>query len=164
MDATTVNAPDSRNPVLDIEALRRIRHRAQTLLRNVAPDLQAFLHDVDQRSFRTTPKSPSTERHTSVTTTSSCLMALSLTDTFARVYGFQDHETEKINQTVDAVFRQALRARWDSSRLPKDNAFSTTLVLRAYTHRHRPGHRNRPPSFREKPRITPRQGPSESRR
>src|SRR5262249_3998555 len=77
----------------------------------------------DGLTFVRTPTSAKNVDDVNVTTTCSCLMALSLTDQAGVVY-----DDPRVN--VPAAFRALVSAPWMSSGLTENNPFTTALVIR----------------------------------
>ncbi len=73
-----------------------------------------------------TPESQSAPDDVNVTTTCSCLMALSLTRKMDEFYG------KTYKEIASEIFNNLLEAPWMSSGLTENNAFTTTLVLRTF--------------------------------
>jgi ATPase family associated with various cellular activities (AAA) len=115
-----------------LKKLRQLRDRATLLLENVQIDLAPFVKS--DGTFRRKPDSPSTKGDVNVTTTCSCLMALSLTNTFHQFYKEKYKEKYKNSflKGAGTIFKTLVTAPWMSSGLTANNAFSTTLVLRAF--------------------------------
>lgn len=114
---------------VDLDRLRKLRAKAAELLRSIETDLRPFLHD-DGETFRRKPDSPSVQGDVNVTTTCSCLMALALSNEFRKFYSEDKASGE--SPKAQSVFGKLVRAPWMSSGLTANNAFTTTLVLRAY--------------------------------
>ena len=112
-------------PEIELKRLRRLRFDAESLLRSLVSDLNAFRHSEPNHGFRRTPTSKSMKDDVGVTTTCSCLMALALADKLDGVYG-----DKKGRDAATAIFDKILASPWMSSGLPENNAFTTTLVLR----------------------------------
>lgn len=107
-------------PECPLERLRELRERARKLLKGAGPELLMFLHS-DGSTFRRKPDSDSIPGDVNVTTTCSCLMALSFTNKLGDSY--------KSDKAIEA-FNKLVEAPWMSSGLTENNAFTTTLVLR----------------------------------
>jgi len=123
---------NSRMSEVSLKRLRQLRDRATLLLENVQADLAPFVKN--DGTFRRKPDSPSTEGDVNVTTTCSCLMALSLTNTFHQFYKekYKEKFKESFLKGAGAIFQSLVKAPWMSSGLTANNAFSTTLVLRTF--------------------------------
>jgi hypothetical protein len=117
-------------PEVSLKVLRQLRDRASSLLRNVVKDLTPFKKE--DGTFRRKPDSRSPAWDTNVTTTCSCLMALASTDQFRNFYKEEDAAPATPERRAARIFRTLLDAPWMSSGLTDNNAFTTTLVLRAY--------------------------------
>jgi ATPase family associated with various cellular activities (AAA) len=115
---------------ISLKVLRDLRDRASSLLRNVAKDLAPFKKD--DGTFRRKPDSRSPAWDTNVTTTCSCLMALASTDQFRNFYKQNGVADITAEDRALIIFRILLNAPWMSSGLTDNNAFTTTLILRAY--------------------------------
>jgi SpoVK/Ycf46/Vps4 family AAA+-type ATPase len=115
---------------LSLKVLRKLRDRASSLLRHIVKDLTPFKKD--DGTFRRKPDSRSPAWDTNVTTTCSCLMALASTDQFRPFYKQQGPNAIKPEDRAALIFRTLLTAPWMSSGLTDNNAFTTTLMLRAY--------------------------------
>ena len=118
-------------PEVSLDVLRGLRDRALSLLQNEVGDLTPFKKE--DGTFRRKPDSRSPAWDTNVTTTCSCLMALASTDKFRSFYK-NDEDSASIapGQGAAKIFQTLLDAPWMSSGLTENNAFTTTLVLRAY--------------------------------
>ena len=113
---------------LTLERLRRLRDRVTALSKEVINDLRPFAKD--DGTFRRLPTSRSAPNDINVTTTCSCLMALALTDSFQNFY--KTDTLEKTFEKATALLQLIVGAPWMSSGLADNNAFTTSLVLRAY--------------------------------
>ncbi|HTC92499.1 MAG TPA: ATP-binding protein [Terriglobales bacterium] len=111
---------------LDLAAIRRLGTDALKLLSHQFEDLAAFLNATDNLTFRRLPEQPSTRGDVKVTSTCSCLMSLTLSKQFHRVYGEDPKEQAK------RAFERVFNASWRSSGLGLNNAFSTVLVIRTF--------------------------------
>jgi ATPase family protein associated with various cellular activities (AAA) len=107
-----------------LAGLRTLRRRAQTLLAALVTDLQPFRHETAENGFRRKPDSKSIPNDVNVTTTCSCLMALSVAGKLRDFYG------DDSDRIVQQTFENLLNAPWMSSGLAENNAFTTSLVLR----------------------------------
>jgi hypothetical protein len=114
----------------ELEQLRNLRKRTGPLLIDLVPDLSAFLNEKNL-TFRRRPEQPSDEPDVKVTTTCSCLMAAALSRRLDDTYKSKTKKPKTVKDTVEAVFRRVVKAKWESSGLSEDNPFSTVLVLRA---------------------------------
>jgi hypothetical protein len=112
---------------VSLNRFRQLRDRASVLLENVLGDLTPFVKS--DGTFRRKPDSPSAEGDVNVTTTCSCLMALALTNSFQKFYS---EYKGKIEKKPSVIFQTLVKAPWMSSGLTANNAFTTTLVLRAF--------------------------------
>jgi hypothetical protein len=110
--------------------LRGLRARADEQLRHVVADLSSFLHGIDHETFLRTPESNVIEGDVNVTTTCSCLMAIALTNRFPKIYAVP--KGPALADKLTSVLRQVVDGPWMSSGLTENNAFTTTLVIRAY--------------------------------
>lgn len=117
-------------PEVSLDVLRGLRDRASSLLRNIVSDLTPFKKE--DGTFRRKPDSRSPAWDTNVTTTCSCLMALASTDKFRSFFKEDGSPSITPAQWAAKVFQTLLDAPWMSSGLTENNAFTTTLVLRAY--------------------------------
>ena len=115
---------------ISIQRLRDLKERADQLLNHVMRDLQAFLHE-DRRTFLRKPDSKSYSDDVNVTTTCSCLMALTSTHKFHDFYDSVKEPTPQ-NDRAQSIFKDVVDAPWMSSGLMSNNAFTTSLVLRTY--------------------------------
>jgi len=115
---------------VSLKMLRQLRDRASSLLGNIVKDLTPFKKD--DGTFLRKPDSRSPAWDINVTTTCSCLMALASTDQFRKFYAEEGSATVKPEERAEVIFGQLLGAPWMSSGLTDNNAFTTTLVLRAY--------------------------------
>ena len=111
---------------IDLKRLRDLRRRADKLLQTLVPDLEPFSQSDRLCGFRRKPDSKSEPDDVNVTTTCSCLMALTLAGKLCEFYPVDTR------QTVSEIFVNILKAPWESSGLPKNNAFTTTLILRTF--------------------------------
>ncbi|HWX22458.1 MAG TPA: ATP-binding protein [Candidatus Binatia bacterium] len=111
---------------LDLADIRRLRESALALLSNQGDDIAAFLHQKDKLTFRRRPEQRSVNADVKVTTSCSCLMSLTLTRQFPRVY------PAKPNERARRAFLRIFRASWKSAGLGLNNAFSTVLVIRTF--------------------------------
>lgn len=107
-----------------LTTLRELRGRAEELLTFAETDLKEFLHPYDGVTFLRTPVSERKRGDVNVTTTCSCIMALALTNKFQRVYKNSIDDAPK-------AFAFVTEAPWESEALKQNNAFTTTLVIRA---------------------------------
>jgi hypothetical protein len=107
-----------------IDRLRALRMRAHDLGTRVADDLKPFRHGKDKLTFRRRPESPSEVGDVGVTTTCSSLKALVVCRKWGELY-----QTES---ELEKAFAMVMQAPWKSSGLKESNAFTTTLVLRAF--------------------------------
>ena len=114
---------------VSLKRLRDLRKRARDLHRSVVSDLTPFVKD--DGTFRRKPDSSAQPDDINVTTTCSCLMALAGTHSFSEFYGNAALFGNAI-PTGSSIFRKLFQAPWMSSGLSDNNAFTTTLVLRAY--------------------------------
>src|SRR5260370_27836321 len=117
-------------PTLDLRKSRDLRSRAEKLLGYLGKDLHPFLQN-DGLTFRRTPDSRRDSLDVNVTTTCSCLMALTLTNRLEEFYVPNEKEearTQIANGKVSKAFRKVVDAPWMSSGLTENNAFTTTLV------------------------------------
>ncbi len=113
-------------PATELRRLRDLRHRAETLLTTLVPDLTPFKHLDELRGFRRKPNSESPAHDVNVTTTCSCLMSLSLTGRLTDFYGSNS------SKKIENIFTSLLAAPWMSSGLAENNAFTTTLMIRLF--------------------------------
>lgn len=109
-----------------IDRLRNLRTRAHDLGATIADDLKPFRHATDKLTFRRRPKDPSKTGDVGVTSTCSCLMALVMAGKWRDRDLYEDES--KVSQALDSI----MKAPWMSSGLDESNAFTTTLVLRAF--------------------------------
>ncbi len=107
-----------------LESLRALRAKADKLSVQIGDDLRPFLHS-DGLTFRRTPSSASIPNDVSVTSTCSCIMGLAAANQFEKFYGSGQAKAKEI-------LKRLIEAEWMSSGLSSNNAFTTTLVLRAY--------------------------------
>ena len=117
-----------------IGRLRKLRKKANGLARTLVKDLKPFLHEKDEMTFRRLPDSKSKLRDVGVTTTCTCLMALAIADKLKDLYN------PKPENTARKAFESVVSATWESSGLPESNAFTSTLVLRAFSFLKEKGH------------------------
>jgi hypothetical protein len=123
--------PNFPMPDISLTVLRKLRDRASTLLRTAPQDLAPFKKE--DGTFRRKPDSRSPAWDTNVTTTCSCLMALALTDQFRKFYGKTSaKDSQSPEKWAETIFKTLLQSPWMSSGLADNNAFTTSLVLRAY--------------------------------
>ncbi|RJP27480.1 MAG: AAA family ATPase [Candidatus Omnitrophota bacterium] len=133
-----------------INRLRDLRNRVNTLSSTLSGDLLPFLHEKDKITFRRLPDSESKDNDVNITTTCSCLMALSQTNKLSEFYLKKIQENEKSENKVgkrtsereenergrekgEKSFRKVFDYEdWRSSGLLKMNAFTTTIVVRTY--------------------------------
>ena len=113
---------------IDIKRLRVLRERVEELFKNLIPDLRPFRHKNRSNGFIRTPKSSSDPDDVNITTSCSCILALALTGKFEEFYS---DENLNIEELPTEMFRALFKAPWMSSGLSENNAFTTTLVLRA---------------------------------
>ena len=119
----------SRNyvmPDIELDRLRKLRQRAESLFGTLTSDLRPFQHTDELKGFRRKSDSKSPPDDVNVTTTCSCLMSLALSAKLGDFYR-QDGDV-KTKEIFNAVFL----APWMSSGLAENNAFTTTLVTRLY--------------------------------
>ena len=107
-----------------LRRLRALRERAARLNRTTVEDLRTFINRKDKVSFVPLPDYPSKDGDVSVATTCSGLMTLALAGELETFYG--EGYVEKTKALVAAI----LASNWDSSGLPLDNAFTTSIVYR----------------------------------
>ncbi len=109
-----------------LDTLRSLRSKASHLLGRVTDDLGAFCHHDDEVTFRRLPDQESKPGDVDITTTCSCLMALSLSNSLEK-YFEKDWQT-KVRESFEKVFD----SKWESksSGLSLNNPFSTVMVLR----------------------------------
>lgn len=103
---------------LNLDRLRKLRSQSKTLLSTCEDDLPQFLSP-DGRYFVHLKNDPAPK--VSVTSTSTCLMALRLAGYF------EAGNLDLAKKAIDAVFNE----EWTSGGLPHDNAFTASVVLRA---------------------------------
>lgn len=129
-------------PEVDLKRLRSLRSRAEKLLVNVVEDLRPF-QQIDGLTFRRKPDSRRDAKDINVTTSCSCLMALSATDHLEDFYAADEKNRSKRTKTTRAktakAFKKLVDATWMSSGLTENNAFTTTLVLRLLGFLHQAG-------------------------
>lgn len=113
---------------VSLSTLRDLRSRARKLLGSVSADLTPFVNA--DGTFRRTPDSLSKTSDVNVTTTCSCLMALALTNTFKKFY--KSPFKGGSGQDAAQILQKVVSAPWMSSGLTANNAFTTTLVIRAF--------------------------------
>lgn len=111
-----------------IDRLRKLRKKAKYLGRTLVGDLKPFRHKLDGITFRRKPDSPSDINDVGITTTCSCLMALAMSGKLRDIY----QEESKVKETFDSVMKGDVNDEWISSKLDESNAFTTSLVLRAF--------------------------------
>ncbi|MCP4572657.1 MAG: ATP-binding protein [bacterium] len=109
--------------VVGIDELMKLRSRVEVLRADLLTDLVPFLHEEDEVSFRRLPNSPSVPGKLSVATTCTAMIACAYGDALPHVY----ESPSRLLPLIDRIRTDA----WDSSGLPKDNAFTAVLVLRA---------------------------------
>jgi hypothetical protein len=112
-----------------LDQLRQLKRDARELSQFVLDDLGPFLHKTDKSTFVRLPSSEHKKGDVGVTVTCSCLMALALTE---RLNEFcEKHSKQK--WSPDKAFTLVVEDPiWVSSGLASTNAFTTTLVLRAF--------------------------------
>jgi hypothetical protein len=108
-----------------IKQLRSLRERVRILNESFEEDLLPFLK-ADKTTFKRLPDS--NDPDVSVTTTCSALMALA---TAYRLSGFYPKVVGTGLDNTVAAITAATEAKWASSKLTSDNAFTKTVVLRA---------------------------------
>jgi hypothetical protein len=103
-----------------IRALRVLRERCDILNAALTADLRPFLH-ANATTFRRLPTDSSTA---AINVTSSCtaLMALALARQLTTFYRGNE---------LNGAITEIVNAKWESSGLPPNNPFTTSLVLRA---------------------------------
>ncbi len=113
------------NTIIQMKQLRALRQRVELLNDHFQEDLQPFLKD-DQTTFSPIPEDRS-KTEVSVTTTCTILMALTtayrMEEFYAKAPKASDDNTEKVVAAIAS-------AEWTSSKLPPENAFTSTVVLR----------------------------------
>jgi hypothetical protein len=114
---------------ISLKRLRDLRDRARAFSDHIVTDLSPFTKE--DGTFRRLPDSRSVPGDINITTTCSCLMALALTDLFRDFYEKRTPKTSP-EKTAEKLLRVLLSEPWMSSGLADNNAFTTTLVLRAY--------------------------------
>ena len=117
-------------PGIKIGDLRRLRQRAQDLLKDLRSDLKAFCREPSELGFVRTPTSESHPEDVNVTTTCSCVMALALTRQWREFYRTDSENPKGHEEVIRRLFEKVVSAPWMSSGLTENNAFTTTLVLR----------------------------------
>ncbi len=112
-----------------IKQLRALRDRAAFLNQSVTSDYQAFYDRSLQQFFRLPSEPPTATTLVSVTTTASALMTLSMNRVVDK-FVVDDIDKKK---TLDANSQlvKLLESEWASADLPKNNAFTTAMVVRA---------------------------------
>src|SRR6185369_2335284 len=114
---------------LHIEQFRELKAATKELGESIVDDLAPFVHEKDNHTFVRLPTSKHINNDVGVTVTCSCLMALSLT---GRLNDFVE-KRRPLNWDAKKTFKLVVRDRyWRSSGLVKMNAFTSTLVLRAF--------------------------------
>jgi hypothetical protein len=111
---------------IELTRLRNLRHRAEALLSTLVSDLKPFQHEVEANGFCRRPDSPMDPDDVNVTTTCSCLMALTLA---GKLNDFYEDPSKDL---PGSIFKNLVDAPWMSSGLTENNAFTTTLVLRTF--------------------------------
>ncbi len=119
-------------PELSLSRLRSLRSRANALLEHLVYDLDPFVKD--DGTFRRTPTSSAPKGDINVTTTCSCWMALSTANKFLEFYGepFRLKRGKSVVGDSESAFKSLTDAPWMSSGLTANNAFTTSLVMRAF--------------------------------
>ena len=114
--------------------MRKLRKKAADLSGTIDDDLNSFRHKEDHVTFRRRPSSGSIANDTGVTTTCSCLIALAISGKLDGFYKDADgkKKPEDIRKAFDYVMKGDEEDEWKSSELDPCNAFTTTLVLRAF--------------------------------
>jgi ATPase family associated with various cellular activities (AAA) len=112
------------------ERMRNLRRRAEKLNGYVVDDLRSFRHPHDEITFMRLPSiGPEDQNDIGVTVTCTGLMTLAVTHSFKKFYDIaQDAPAYPI---ISTIFDKFLSFRWASSKLPENNAFTVSLVLRA---------------------------------
>ena len=111
--------------IIQMKQLRALRRRVELLNDHFQEDLQAFLKD-DEITFSPTPEDKD-KTEVSVTTTCTILMALT---TAYRMEEFYGKALKTSDENAEKVFAAIASADWTSSKLPTENAFTSTVVLR----------------------------------
>lgn len=112
-----------------IDRMRNLREKTRGLNKTIKEDLEKFLHEKDEVTFRRLPWSPSDENDVGITTTSTCLMALAVT---GELIDFYDGDMSKTQKAFEMIMKGDKNDKWISSKLDPCNAFTTTLVLRTF--------------------------------
>jgi hypothetical protein len=113
---------DKQRSVSEISEYRALRERAEHLVKHLKDDLAPFWR-ADRETFFRTPASTPAKSEVNVTTTCSCVMALALTGGFEAFF--------KNDKMAEALVKKLVGAPWMSSGLRLNNAFTTSLVIRA---------------------------------
>ena len=114
---------------LEIDELRKVRSSAKRLSSSIMEDLSPFIHNRDERTFVRLPDSVHELNDVGVTVTCSCLMGLALT---GNLKDFREQSPHK-DWDAKASFKLVVDTPiWSSSGLLRMNAFTSTLVLRAF--------------------------------
>lgn len=106
-------------PTTSLSALRELRARAMQIKETLLDDMEPFAH-TDGLTFRRLPDSKS-KKDASVATTCSVLMAFSALGLHGKYYDAGE---------VEHAVARLMTSLWDSSMLPKDNAFTRIVMLR----------------------------------
>jgi hypothetical protein len=109
-----------------VNKLRKLRSDAAELNRTLVTDLRPFLHSEDSVTFRLFPYKQSIKGDVTVGTTCTALMALAMNGQLEDFYG-----KSFAVSSAKRSFGLVVEAPWSSSGLDDDNAFTTTLILRA---------------------------------
>jgi hypothetical protein len=104
----------------ELRALREMKRRVRALNATVLEDLRAFQHTNALNGFVRLPDSPQKDK-ISITTTCTSLMALAATGRLA-----ESHDDTRLK----AILQKLLNARWESSKLDENNAFTSVMILR----------------------------------
>jgi hypothetical protein len=113
----------------DVERLRVLRSRCDVLTDSVASDYRAFFDEKLKRFFRL-PSEPPAAGLVSVTNTATALMALATAGAAEDVL-LPAKSKDSVASRLAEQLQLLLDSKWASSDLSPNNAFTTSLVLRA---------------------------------
>jgi hypothetical protein len=114
-----------------LHKMRSLRLRAELLNETLIDDYRPFLNEHDQCTFFRLPSNPAkTIDDVGVTATCTAMMALAHANKLDKFYDAK--KTEDIDKVLTTVLNQLVsNCDWTTARLEQNNAFTTSLVLRA---------------------------------
>src|SRR3989337_702588 len=113
-----------------LQEMRELRRKADALNQLVVADHRPYLNPhFPGTFFRLPSKPPEKEDGVNVTPTCTAFMSLALCGKFEEVLSLS--KTDELRAALLNAQKELLGAPWDTGSLRPNNAFTTTLVLRA---------------------------------